>query len=109
MKYLISQGIAADRLTPMGYGEEKPKKIRRKVAENYEWLKENDVLTEDYIKKLKPAEQETANALNRRTEFSVLRTTYNMFDENGNIKNMPVNKKKPVITDDDSDDFIFDF
>ena len=109
VKYLISQGIAADRLTPMGYGEEKPKKIRRKVAENYEWLKENDVLTEDYIKKLKPAEQETANALNRRTEFSVLRTTYNMFDENGNIKNMPVNKKKPVITDDDSDDFIFDF
>ena len=109
VKYLISQGIAADRLTPMGYGEEKPKKIRRKVAENYEWLKENDVLTEDFIKKLKPAEQETANALNRRTEFSVLRTTYNMFDENGNIKNMPVNKKKPVITDDDSDDFIFDF
>ena len=39
----------------------------------------------------------------------MLRTTYNMFDENGNIKNMPVNKKKPVITDDDSDDFIFDF
>lgn len=109
VKYLISKGIAADRLTPVGYGEEKPKKIRRKVAENYEWLKENDVLTEDFIKKLKPAEQETANALNRRTEFSVLRTTYNMFDENGNIKNMPVNKKKPIINDEDDSDFIFEF
>lgn len=109
VKYLISKGIAPDRLTPVGYGEEKPKKIRRKVAESYVWLKENDVLTEAFIKKLKPAEQETANALNRRTEFSVLRTTYNMFDKDGNIKQLPVNKKKTVINDDDSNEFIFDF
>ncbi len=108
VKYLIRKGIAADRLTPVGYGEEKPKKIRRKVAENYEWLKENDVLTEDFIKKLKPAEQETANALNRRTEFSVLRTTYNMFDKDGNIKQLPKPKKKPIEEGSD-DEFIFDF
>lgn len=107
VKYLIKKGIAADRLTPVGYGEEKPKKIRKKVAENYSWLKENDVLTEDFIKKLKPAEQETANALNRRTEFSVLRTTYNVFDKDGNIKNLPKPKKK--VTEEQSDDFIFDF
>ena len=79
------------------------------MAESYGWLKENDVLTEAFIKKLKPAEQETANALNRRTEFSVLRTTYNMFDKDGNIKQLPVNKKKTVISDDDSNEFIFDF
>ena len=107
VKYLIKKDIAADRLTPVGYGEEKPKKIRKKVAENYSWLKENDVLTEDFIKKLKPAEQETANALNRRTEFSVLRTTYNVFDKDGNIKNLPKPKKK--MTEEQSDDFIFDF
>lgn len=107
VKYLIKKGIAADRLTPVGYGEEKPKKIRKKVAENYAWLKEGDVLTEDFIKKLKPAEQETANALNRRTEFSVLRTTYNVFDKDGNIKNLPKPKKK--VTEEQSDDFIFDF
>ncbi len=106
VKYLIKKGIAADRLTPVGYGEEKPKKIRRKVAENYPWLKEGDVLTEDFIKKLKPAEQETANALNRRTEFSVLRTTYNVFDKDGNIKNLPKPKKK--ITEEESDDFFFE-
>ena len=46
VKYLINHGIAADRLTAVGYGEEKPKTIRRKVAERYPWLKENDVLTE---------------------------------------------------------------
>lgn len=106
VKYLIKKGIAADRLTPVGYGEEKPKKIRKKVAENYTWLKEGDVLTEDFIKKLKPAEQETANALNRRTEFSVLRTTYNVFDKDGNIKNLPKPKKK--VTEEESDDFFFD-
>ncbi len=106
VKYLIKKGIAADRLTPVGYGEEKPKKIRKKVAENYPWLKEGDVLTEEFIKKLKPAEQETANALNRRTEFSVLRTTYNVFDKDGNIKNLPKPKKK--VTEEESDEFFFD-
>lgn len=106
VKYLIKKGIAADRLTPVGYGEEKPKKIRKKVAENYPWLKEGDVLTEEFIKKLKPAEQETANALNRRTEFSVLRTTYNVFDKDGNIKNLPKPKKKVV--EEESDEFFFE-
>lgn len=93
VKYLIKKGIAADRLTPVGYGKEKPKTIRRRVAERYKWLNEGDVLTEEFINKLKTDEQETANALNRRTEFTVLRTTYNMFDENGNLKNPPVQKK----------------
>lgn len=108
VKYLIGKGIAADRLTPKGYGEEKPKKIRRKVAERYEWLKEDDVLTEEFIKRLKPKEQETANALNRRTEFSVLRTTYNMFDKDGNIKQLPKPRKRPV-EEGAEDEFIFDF
>lgn len=109
VNYLIAHGIAADRLTPVGYGEEKPKTIRKKVAERYSWLNENDKLTEDFITKLKPKEQETANALNRRTEFRVLRTTYNMFDENGNLKNPP--KPKPKAEEDISDDdgfFILD-
>lgn len=104
--YLINHGIAPDRLTPVGYGEEKPKTIRRKVAERYPWLKENDVLTEEFILKLKPEQQETANALNRRTEFKVLRTTYNMFDKDGNLKNPP---KKPVDKEVETDDDVFGF
>ena len=106
VKYLINHGIAADRLTAVGYGEEKPKTIRRKVAERYPWLKENDVLTEEFILKLKPEQQETANALNRRTEFKVLRTTYNMFDKDGNLKNPP---KKPVVNEEETDDDSFSF
>ena len=106
VKYLINHGIAPDRLTPVGYGEEKPKTIRKKVAERYPWLKENDVLTEEFILKLKPEQQETANALNRRTEFKVLRTTYNMFDKDGNLKNPP---KKPVENEEETDDDAFGF
>ena len=106
VNYLINHGIAADRLTAVGYGEEKPKTIRRKVAERYPWLKENDLLTEEFILKLKPEQQETANALNRRTEFKVLRTTYNMFDKDGNLKNPP---KKPVDKEVETDDDAFGF
>lgn len=80
VNYLIENGIAADRLTPVGYGKENPKKIRRKVAEKYPFLKENDVLTEEFIKTLEDEEQqEECNQLNRRTEFKVLRTTYGLF------------------------------
>ena len=47
--YLIAHGIAADRLTPMGYGEERPKKVKKKLTEKLPWLKEGDELTEKYI------------------------------------------------------------
>ncbi len=83
VKYLIEKGIAHDRLTPVGYGKDKPKTIKKKVAEKYPFLKADDVLTEEYIKSLKPDEQEISNQLNRRTEFRVLRTTYHLFDNSG--------------------------
>ena len=80
VRYLIEHGIASDRLTPKGYGESKPKTIKRKVAEKYPFLKEKDVLTEEFIKTLEDAEQqEQCNQMNRRTEFRVLRTTYGLF------------------------------
>jgi len=82
VKYLIEHGIAADRLTPVGYGKDKPKRIRRKATEKYPFLKENDVLTEEFIKTLEDEEQqELCNQLNRRTEFKVLRTTYGLFNK----------------------------
>ena len=98
--YLTAHGIVRDRLTPVGYGKERPKKIRKKVTEKYSWLKENDVLTEEFIKKLDKEKQEIANQLNRRTEFTVLRTTYGMFDEKGNLKQQPKPKKKESLDDD---------
>lgn len=79
VKYLIDNGIDAQRLQAKGYGESKPKTISKKVAEKYNFLKEGDVLTEDFIKKLPEDQQEICNQLNRRTEFRVLRTTYGLF------------------------------
>ena len=99
VNYLIAHGIAADRLTPKGYGKGKPKTIRRKLTEKYPWLKEGDVLSEDFVKALKePEQQETCNQLNRRTEFIVLRTTYGMFDEKGRLKNPPKPREIPEET-----------
>ncbi len=104
--YLIAHGIPADRLTPVGYGKEKPKTIRKKLTEKYPWLKENDVLSEEFIKKLNEEQQEICNQLNRRTEFIVLRTTYGMFDEKGQLKNPP--KPKEVPAGDIEEEYIFD-
>ena len=92
--YLTRKGIAKDRLTPMGYGKEKPKKIGKELTETYTWLKEGDELTEEFIKKQTKEHQEICNQLNRRTEFIVLRTTYGMFDADGKLKRQPAPKKK---------------
>lgn len=78
VNYLIEHGIQKDRLTPVGYGKEVPKTVRKKLTERYPFLKEGDVLTQEFIEQLKPEEQEPCNQLNRRTEFRVLRTTYGM-------------------------------
>ncbi len=81
VNYLIAHGIAADRLTPKGYGEYRPKIVTRKIAELNPFLAEGDTLTEAFILRIEDEEkQEICNALNRRTEFKVLRTTYGLFD-----------------------------
>ncbi len=79
--YLIEHGIEKERLSPVGYGKEKPKTVKKKLTEKHPFLHEGDVLTEEFIKNLKPEEQDVCNQLNRRTEFIVLRTTYGMFKE----------------------------
>lgn len=110
VEYLRNHGIAADRLTPKGYGEGKPKTIRRRLTETYPWLKEGDQLTEEYILKLPKEQQEICHQLNRRTEFTVLRTTYGMFDENGNLRNdLPARPQQDKATDNNVSDDFFDF
>lgn len=80
VEYLIAKGIEKERMTPVGYGESKPKEITKKLTEKYAFLKEGDVLTEEFISTLDEEKQEICNQLNRRTEFQVLRTTYKLYE-----------------------------
>ena len=79
VRYLIKGGISEDRLTAKGYGESKPKVVNKSVLKTAPFLKEGNVLTEGFIKTLTPEQQEICNAINRRTEFQVLRTTYGLY------------------------------
>lgn len=77
--YLIAGGINKERLEAKGYGESVPKTINKRMAKQFEFLNEGDVLTEEFILSLPPEQQEIADQINRRTEFKVLRTNYNLF------------------------------
>ncbi len=74
--YLIQKGINPERLVAKGYGETWPKKVTRTMARQYDFLKRNDELTEEFINQLSPEQQEIAKGLNRRTEFRVLSTDF---------------------------------
>ena len=74
--YLIEKGINPQRLVAKGYGETWPKTITRELAKQYDFLKRNDELTEEFIMKLPEEQQKMAEALNRRTEFRVLSTDF---------------------------------
>lgn len=72
VKYLTEHGIPNQRVIARGYGKMKPKVITPKFAELYPFLHAGDTLTEAFIRKLPKTQQDTCNALNRRTEFSVV-------------------------------------
>lgn len=75
--YLISKGIAPDRLQARGYGEAQPKVVDEKVIAQYDFLEPGQVLTESFINQLESPElKEKAHQVNRRTEFRVLSTEY---------------------------------
>jgi len=74
--YLISKGIAQDRLQAKGYGESQPKVVDETIAEEYPFLQVGQELNEDFIESLPEDQKEQAHQVNRRTEFRVLRTDY---------------------------------
>lgn len=76
--YLVENGISRDRLQPHGYGKSRPKTVTKRIARLYPQFKEGDILTEEFIKTLSEENQQAADQINRRTEFSVLSLTYNM-------------------------------
>lgn len=113
--YLNDHGVEAERLVAKGYGASQPKVITGKHHEAYPFLTPGDTLTRQYITQLdstgkaprfSTAEQEVMNALNRRTEFRVMRTTYGLFDDEGNLRTdaaLPVNPSALTGFDDDDD------
>ncbi|HRF41119.1 MAG TPA: hypothetical protein PK198_20145, partial [Saprospiraceae bacterium] len=63
-----------ERINAVGYGETVPQTVSAKAAAQSNFLKEGDVLTPEYIDKLASEEQkEAAHALNRRTEFKIVK------------------------------------
>lgn len=74
--YLIENGIYWDRLVAHGYGESQPRVVSKEIADEYDFLSEETVLTEKNIWQFTSKQKEIANQLNRRTEFKVLSTDY---------------------------------
>ncbi|MCQ2976200.1 MAG: OmpA family protein [Bacteroidales bacterium] len=77
VNYLVSKGINPLRLTAKGLGEANPVKVSKKIATKYPFLKEGDILSEEYINNLTSnQDREICHQLNRRTEFAVLTTDF---------------------------------
>lgn len=72
VNYLVSKGIDAARLKPVGKGENEPRKLMTDEGP----FKAGTLLTEAYIMKLPVNQQEDAHQLNRRTVFKILETNY---------------------------------
>ncbi len=77
--YLIAAGISSDRLQAQGYGKSRPKVITKKLARLYPQFAEGTELTPELIETLSETDRDTADQINRRTEFQVLSIDYQMF------------------------------
>ncbi len=77
--YLISAGIPAARLQIQGYGKSRPKTVTKRIAREFPQFEEGQVLNEKFVQTLPEEQQETADQINRRTEFQVLSVDYQMY------------------------------
>jgi peptidoglycan-associated lipoprotein len=77
VNFLIESGIDPERLVAKGYGERVPRTLDRDRISRGITFKKGTRLTPEYINSLRStAEKEAAHALNRRTEFQILRNDY---------------------------------
>ena len=77
--FLIQHGIERERLTPMGYGKQRPVVADKAIHAKYPFIPQEQVLDETFILGLTPDQQEICNQINRRTEFKVIKTTYKLY------------------------------
>ncbi|WP_051633059.1 OmpA family protein [Thermonema rossianum] len=70
--YIVSKGIDRERLKPSGYGEREPRVVDADLAARYPFLKEGDVLNDEFIYSFPDeATRELLHQLNRRTEIII--------------------------------------
>jgi peptidoglycan-associated lipoprotein len=75
--YLIMRGIDSKRLIARGYGERVPRSLQKDIVKDGVLFKKGTTLDGAFIQSLNSkAEKEAAYALNRRTEFRVLRKDF---------------------------------
>lgn len=72
-QYLTDKGIDGNRLSSRGAGSSEPLKVDAQTASKHAFLRENDVLTEQFIQRLNRADQRNAVKLNNRVEFTIIR------------------------------------
>lgn len=71
MDYLVAGGIDPRRLSARGFGKSRPTRVTKKMAVQFHFLQEGDLLTEEFIETLTPEQQQVADQINRRTSFEV--------------------------------------
>jgi peptidoglycan-associated lipoprotein len=70
---IVNGGISGPRIKTEGYGKAVPQTATARLADRVDFLKEGDILTDDFINALPDeATSERAHQLNRRTEFKIL-------------------------------------
>ncbi len=83
VNYLIMRGINPERLVAKGYGERVPRTLQKTMYKDGFDFAKGTTLNKNYISNIKnSSEKEAAYALNRRTDFRVLRRD---FSPNENI------------------------
>lgn len=93
-QWLVQQGIDKKRIAVKGYGESQPKTVSESLAAKLPFLKEGDVLTEDFINGLATQEQkDQADEQNRRTEFTITAGPTSIRVKVGTEEVMPEQKK----------------
>lgn len=79
INYLLAKGIDKERVTAVGYGEEQPIVADKIIHTKYPFIPIGQTLNESFIETVTEEQQEIINQINRRTEFKVLKTTYNLY------------------------------
>jgi len=95
-RWLVRKGVNRERIQTVGSGETVPKTVTAKQATQYDFLKEGDVLTPDYIEKLASEEQkEVAHAINRRTEFKIVKGPTSIIIKSARLRKQTTTKPAP--------------